>query len=47
MIEDSPFNLIALRENHINTIKFNHPYNENVKMKLVANNWLEILDNFI
>ena len=25
----------------------NYTYNENVKMKLAANNWLEILDYFI
>lgn len=47
MIEDSPYNLMALKKSHINTIKFNHPYNENIKMKLAVNNWLEILDYFI
>ena len=44
MIEDSPYNLIALRENHINTIKFSRPYNKDIRMNFNANSWLDILD---
>ncbi len=47
MIDDSPYNIKKLEENHIPYIVFNQPYNQNINDGLYrATNWNEI-ENFI